>query len=144
MNKLLAGLLIAAIGAGAFFFLRYKKSETHASFQKELLIGKWKIDSLDVKTKDSSAYLMAVISAIDSNFSRYHYDFRTDGNVLKSVMDAAKADTSHYEWSGKNELVWKENPNDSTSEIFVVTKLNSDSLLLQSKDSAVVFFSKLK
>jgi hypothetical protein len=144
MNKLLAGLLIAAIGAGAFFFLRNKKSETNALFQKDLLIGKWKIDSLHVKAKDSSAAFTAVISAPDSNFSRYHYDFRADGNVLTSVMDSAKADTSHYEWSKKNELVWKEHPNDSTSEIFVVAKLNSDSLLLQSMDSAVLFFSRLK
>jgi len=61
----------------------------------------------DVKTRDSSAWHMASITAIDSNFTKYHYDFRIDGNILKSLPDSAKADTSHYEWTKKNELVGK-------------------------------------
>ena len=145
MNKLFIGLLIIAAGAGAFFFLRNKKSGTSKDLQKELLIGKWKLDSLDVKTRDSSAWYMASISAFDSNFNKYHYDFKTDGNVLKSLPDSTKADTSRYEWTKNNELNWKENPKDTTNELFIVTKLNSDSLLLvKSKDSSIFYFSKVK
>lgn len=141
--KLFIGLLIIAAGAGAFFFLRNKKSETNNSIQKELLIGQWKLDSIDVKAKDSTGQFVAFIAAIDSKFYKYHYDVRDDGNILRSVADSVTADTSHYQWTKKNELAWKENPNDS-SEVFIVTKLNSDSLLLQSKESAVLFFTKLK
>ena len=141
--KLFIGLLIIAAGAGAFFFLRNKKSETNTSFQKELLIGQWKLDSMDVKAKDSAGQFVAFIAAIDSNFYRYRYDIRENGNILKSLADSGAADTSHYEWIKTNELAWKEKPNDS-SEVFTVTKLNSDSLLLQSKDSTVFYFTKLK
>ena len=52
MNKLFIGLLIIAAGAGVFFFLRNKKSGTSTGLQKELLVGKWKLDSPDVKTRD--------------------------------------------------------------------------------------------
>ena len=88
---------------------------------------------------------MASISAFDSNFNKYHYDFKTDGTVLKSLSDSVNADTSRYEWTKNNELIWKENPNDTTNALFIVTKLNSDSLLLvKSKDSSIFYFSKLK
>jgi hypothetical protein len=140
--KLFIGLLIIAAGAGAFFFLN-KKSETNNSIQKELLIGQWKLDSIDVKAKDSAGQFVAFIAVIDSNFYKYRYDVRDDGNILRSVADSVIADTSHYQWTKKNELAWKEKPNDS-SEVFTVAKLNSDSLLLQSKDSAVFFFTKWK
>jgi hypothetical protein len=142
MKKLIIGLLVIAAGAGTFYFLQNKKTED--TIQKELLTGQWTLSSLDVKTKDSSAYLIAAIAAIDSNFTKYHYDFRKDGNVLKSLSDSAKADSSHYEWTKKNELAWKENPKDSISEVFTVTKLTTDSLLLLSKDSATFVFTKLK
>jgi hypothetical protein len=141
--KLFIGLFIIAAGAGAFFFLRNKKSETNSSFQKELLIGQWKLDSIDVKAQDSAGQFVAFVAVIDSNFYKYRYEVRDDGNILKSVEDSVAADTSYYEWTKKNELAWKENPNDS-SEVFIVTKLSSDSLLLQSKGSAVFFFTKLK
>ena len=142
MKKVLTGLLIIAAGAGIFYFLQKKKNET--PIEKELLVGKWKLNSLDVKTKDSSAYYLATITTIDSNFTKYHYDFREDGNVFTSLPDAAKVDTSRYEWAKKNILTWKENPRDSTSEVFTVTKLTNDSLLLLSRDSATFVFSRLK
>ena len=145
MKKLFIGLLVIAAGAGIFFFLQNKKSEDSNTFQKELVVGKWKLNSLDVKTKDSSAYYLSLISAIDSNFTKYRYDFKADGNVLKSLSDSVKADSSHYQWTKKNELTWKENATDSSaSEIFTVTKLTTDSLLLLSKDSAIFVFTKWK
>jgi uncharacterized protein HemX len=142
MKKVFIGLLIVAAGAGAFYFLQKKKAEN--TIEKELLTGKWTLNSLDVKTKDSSAYFLSLISAIDSNFTKYRYDFKADGNVLKSLTDSVKADSSHYEWTKKNELVWKENARDSTSEVFTVTRLTNDSLLLLSKDSTTFVFAKLK
>jgi hypothetical protein len=142
MKKLFIGLLIVAAGAGIFYFLQKKKTET--TIENELLVGEWKLNSLDAKTKDSSAYYLATIAAIDSNFSKYRYDFRKDGNVFTSLPDAAKVDTSRYEWAKKNILTLKGNPPDSTSEVFTVMKLTHDSLLLLSKDSAMFVFSRLK
>ncbi len=127
MNKLFIGLLIVAAGAGAFFFLRKKKNATTNDIKKEWIVGKWKADA-----------------GKDSAFSSYRYDFLKDGNIVRSLTDSAKAGTSHYEWNKNNELVWKENASDSTGKIFAVLKLTQDSLQVQSKDSIVILFTKLK
>jgi hypothetical protein len=128
MNKLFIGLLIVAAGAGVFFFLRKQKNtSTNNDIKKEWIIGKWKADA-----------------GKDSVFSNYNYDFLKDGDILRSLNDSAKADTSHYEWNKANELVWKENAGDSTGKIFAVLKLTQDSLQVQSKDSVTVLFIKLK
>jgi hypothetical protein len=128
MNKLFIGLLIVAAGAGAFFLLRKKKNTTTINdIKKEWIVGKWKADACK-----------------DSAFSSYSYDFLKDGNIIWSLNDSAKADTSHYEWNKANELVWKEKTSDSTGKIFSVVKLTQDSLQVQSKDSVSILFTKAK
>lgn len=130
MNKLLIGLLIVAAGAGTFLLLRKKKSTTGTnSLNKEWVIGKWKTDAQPGN---------------DSSFSKYSYDFLKDGNILRSLNDSTKADTSHYEWSKNNELIWKEKATDSTDKVYAVVKLTADSLQVQSKDSATILFTKMK
>ena len=128
MKKLFIGLLIVAAGAGVFFLLRKKKNTTIANaINKEWIIGKWKASA----EKDSA-------------FSQYSYDFMKDGNIVRSLNDSAKADTSRYEWNKKNELVWKETATDSVGKVFAVVKLTSDSLQVQSKDSSTILFTKVK
>lgn len=128
MNKLFIGLLIVAAGAGVYFFvLKKKKSTTTDPINKEWVIGKWKANA-----------------ANDSAFSQYRYDFLKDGNIVRSLNDSAKADTSHYEWSKNNELVWKETAADSVGKVFAVVKLTQDSLQVQAKDSSVILFTKMK
>ena len=128
MNKLFIGLLIVAAGAGVFFLLRKKKNATTThDIQKEWIIGKWKADA-----------------GKDSVLSSYSYDFLKDGNIVRSLNDSAKADTSHYEWGKNNELVWKEKLSDSTGKILSVLKLTQDSLQLQAADSSIVLFIKVK
>ena len=127
MNKLFIGLLIVAAGAGTFFFLRKKNNTTTNNIKKEWIVGKWKADA-----------------GKDSAFSSYNYDFLKDGNILRSLNDSVKADTSHYEWNKNNELIWKENASDSTGKIFSVLKLTKDSLQVRSKDSAGILFIKVK
>jgi len=128
MNKLFIGLLIVAAGAGVFFVLRKKKnSSTTTKINKEWIIGKWNADA-----------------GKDSAFSLYSYDFLKDGNIVRSLNDSAKADTAHYEWNKKNELLWKEKAGDSTGKVFSVVKLTQDSLQVQSQDSATILFIKAK
>ena len=128
MNKLFIGLLIIAAGAGTFFLIRKKNNTTTTNdIKKEWIVGKWKADA-----------------GKDSVFSSYNYDFLKDGNILRSLTDSVKADTSHYEWNRTNELVWKEKVSDSTGKIFAVLKLTQDSLQVRSKDSATILFTKLK
>jgi hypothetical protein len=38
------------------------------------------------------------------------------GNIIRSLNDSAKADTSHYEWNKDNALIWKEHASDSTGK----------------------------
>jgi hypothetical protein len=110
-----------------------------------LLVGKWKIDSLYVASKDSASdFIAGIISSTDSAFRQYKFDFQKDGRFLQTANDPVKADTSYYEWGRKNELLIRESAKDSTGEIYSVSKLNMDSLILQSKDSTVFVLTKLK
>ena len=131
MKKLFIGLLVVAAGGAAFFYFNQKSGNKPAqdSLNKELIIGKWKTDA---------------VPANDSGFYKYSYSFQKEGIVFRSLSDSVKADTTHYEWSKANELVWKENASDSTGKIYSVVKLTQDSLQVQSKDSSTVLFIKVK
>ena len=131
MKKLFIGLLVVAAGAGAYFYFNQKSGDKpeQPSFNKELIIGTWKTDA---------------VMANDSGFNKYSYNFQKEGTVLRSLNDSVKADTTHYEWSKANELVWKENASDSKGKTYSVIKLTQDSLQVQSKDSVTVLFTKAK
>jgi hypothetical protein len=145
MKKIFIGLLIIAAGAGAYYFLQTKKPITENKIQKELLVGKWKMDTLSVHSRDSSMSLaIALAGALDSNFYANHYDFRADGHILQSRQDSATADTSYYEWNTKDELLIKESAIDSTAETFTISALNNDSLIMLSNDSSRLVFTRLK
>jgi len=129
MNKLIIGLLVVAAGTGVFFLLRKKKDPAANSINKGWIVGKWKTGA---------------VMANDTNFSKYSFDFQENGNVIRSLNDSVKADTSHYEWNKANELVWKEKAADSTGKIYTVLKLTADSLQVRATDSSTVLFTKLK
>ena len=128
MNKLIIGLLVVAAGTGIYFLFLQKKVQT-VSINKEMIVGTWQ--SADGMPNDS-------------NFSKYRFDFQKDGNVVRSLNDSAKADTSHYTWNKANQLVWKEKAIDSTGKIYQVTKLTRDSLQFQATDSSTILFTKRK
>ena len=135
MNKLIIGLLVVAAGAGIFLLLRKKNETTTAnSINKDWIVGKWNPIAIG---SDSTL-------ANDSNFSKYRFEFQKDGNVVRSINDSVKADTTHYEWNKNNELVWKEKANDSTGKVYVVTNLTQDSLQIMATDSSTILFTKLK
>ena len=82
--------------------------------------------------------------ANDSNFSKYQFDFQKEGNVVRSLNDSVKIDTSYYVWNNDHELLWKEKASDSTGKIYVVSMLTTDSLQVQARDSTIILFTKVK
>lgn len=144
MKILLAVLLVAAIGVSAYFYFSKKQEHFSANIQQELIIGKWKIDSLDVsRTTDSSANLIGIIlAASDSNLHRYEYDFRKDGSIYET-LNGTPRDTSHYEFAANKLLsIWSNR--DTTKTNWTINKLDSLALVIQEKDSTVFSFFKLK
>jgi hypothetical protein len=145
MKKVFIGLLIIAAGAVAYYLLQKKKPETDKPVDKELLTGKWKLNPFSFCPKDSgSKFIKRIIPLKDSAFQTSRYDFQKGGTLVQAISDSFKADTSYYEWGKKNELLIKGSIKDSTGEIYSVNKLNTDSLILQSKDSAIFVLTKLK
>jgi len=128
MKKLFIGLLVVAAGTGVFFLLNKKKNtEAITSLNKELIIGKWKTDA---------------VIANDSAFNKLHYNFEKEGLLI--ISDSTEADSTHYEWSKTNDLVWKDKATDSSGKTYSVLKLTADSLRVQSPDSTTILFTKVK
>ena len=144
MNKLLIVLLVAAIGAGTFYFLQKKKTVTSSNdIEKELIIGQWKIDSMKTNDDPATSFMVGIMALVDSNALNYQYQFTKEGTILRSLKDSIFADTSRYEWKEK-QLVWKEDVTDSVGTTFSVLTLNKDSLLVRDMDSTQVLFLKIK
>jgi hypothetical protein len=144
MKKIFIGLLVIAAGAGAYYFLQNKRPASKNQLQKELLIGKWKMDTLSGHPSDSALdATLALIVELDSNLYDYHYDFLADGHILQSLDDTVTTDTSYYEWKG-NELLIKQGTKNATAETFTISALNKDSLVMLSNDSASLAFTRLK
>lgn len=137
-----AVLLIAAVGAGVYFlFLNKKKTEiTGSEIQKELIVGKWKLDSLS-QTKGDAKLFAGLDTMIKSNFVNYAYQFQQDGKVLRLFKDSVQKNDSRFEWTKDDQLLFKQEA-DSIETSFTVSKLSKDSLILQSKDRTTAFFSK--
>ena len=124
MKKLIIGLLVVAAGGATFFLLSQKREPGNiATINKELIIGKWK-----------PAMPQPVADATQPH---YQYEFQKDGIALRSLNDTVKADTTHYRWNAKNELVIRENTSDTTGKTFTVVQLTGDSLQLQAEKNAV-------
>ncbi|HEX7844842.1 MAG TPA: hypothetical protein VF476_03515 [Chitinophagaceae bacterium] len=144
MKILFIVLLVAAIGAGAFFYLQKNKTTTGNDIKKEWIVGKWKIDKFIPGSDSTANFMVGIIGLIDSNALRYHYDFTNEGNVLRSLGDSVTKDSSRYEWTKEKQLIWKEDAADSTGTKFSVLTLNKDSLLIRDADSVQVLFLKAR
>jgi hypothetical protein len=143
MKKLFIGLLIIAAGAAIFLMLQNKdKTITGNNFQKEQIIGKWKLDSL-WSLKDSNTHFIKGL--FDPKLKEYHqYEFKKDGSIFQFADDSLTQDSSRYEWTKENQLGWKEYLADTSVEVFNISLLDKDSMKLQSKDSSVLLFTKVK
>jgi hypothetical protein len=81
---------------------------------------------------------------IEPDLMKYHYEFKKDGSISVSLGDSLTKDSSRYEWNKKDQLIWKEYPTDTTGEVFNVSIPHKDSLVVQSQDSSVLLFTKVK
>jgi hypothetical protein len=147
MKKIIIGLLLLAVSGGAvYYFLTKKQAVTNTvSLNKDLLIGKWKLDTLDEKSKKTIYELKTgIIAALDSNILIYEYDIQKDGKVFIALPGKTGADTTFYEWAEGNQLHWMQNDSAKTKDVFSVTKLDSNAFSLQMKDSSLFSFIKLK
>jgi hypothetical protein len=137
MKNLFIVLLIAAIGAGAYLYFS-KRQNDHVN-SKELIVGKWKIDSIKSRPDDSI-----------SDFDRIEiaqndiYSFDSAGLILKQSNNPKKTDTGFYKWTKKDELIWSRIKNDSIIKPFRVLRLDLTTLILQSNDNGSVVCRKLK
>jgi len=143
MKKVFIGLLIVAAGAAAIFFLRKKQTTiSKSNLQKEWIIGKWKLDSIHLSKDSNDKFTSGIIGIVAPDLMKYRYEFKTNGAIV--LVDSLTKDSSNYEWNKKDQLVWKEHPADTSGEIFNVSIPHKDSLTLQSTDSVVLLFTKVK
>lgn len=146
MKKIiLAVILLAAAGGGTYYLLKKQKTST-ATINKELTTGKWKIDSLVPVNDSSSTNFALLLFAMDSNSRKLVYDFQPDGKVIVSnpADSNAKKDTTSFRWGKDKEIFWKERITDTATERMTVVKLDKEDFVLQSKDSILIYFRKMK
>jgi hypothetical protein len=137
MKTIFIVLLLAALGAGAYFyFTQQQKSSTDP---KILIAGKWKIDSVNLShTRDSSLALAFVAS--DS--SLHKYQFEIDKGLIIQSLDGKTEDTSHYEFADDRQLlIWSKT--DTAKTKWTIKKLDSLNMVVQDKDSTVFSFKKI-
>ena len=143
MKKVFIVLLIAAIGAGVYYYYTRKSKPLAQKNFKELIVGKWKIDSLDIsRSKDSSLNVIAlVLIAGDSNLHRYEFEFEKNGLITEG-LDGKSGDTSYYVFETDNELLaWAKD--DTAKTKWTIDKLDTANLIMRSRDSTIFFFRRI-
>jgi len=147
MKKIiLAVILMAAAGGITYYRLKKKEQTQIVTINKDLVLGKWKIDSL-VPQKDSTKDGLALLLfAIDSAARDLVYDFQADGKVLVSQSSdpATKKDTSSFSWGKDKEFLWKEKITDPTADTMTVIKLDKKDFVVKSSDSTLIYLKKAK
>jgi hypothetical protein len=140
MKNLFIVLLIAAIGAGVYLYFG-KKQKRHV-VSKELIVGKWAIDSLKgLFTNSPNSQNRSLISAIDSNLKKIEFEFRNDSMVFQ-IFDEKILDTSHYSFANdKTILMWRNA--DTAKEKFRISTLDSSKLSFRDNDSVIFYFRRI-
>lgn len=145
MKKILFGLLLVAAAAVIFYFFYFKKTSGQLTAQQtpaEMIIGKWKIDSLEsLNAKDSTLNTFTIMfSNRDSNLHHYELDFAKEGIVIQ-CLNEKPVDTNQYRLSDSTNLVtWR----GADTTRWSITNLDSSSLVFQSNDSVVYYLKKVK
>ena len=144
MKKVFIGLLIMAAGAALFFLLKKQNQAVKRHIQKDLLVGKWKPDSLNRPNNSKLICLTGSTGMIDSNRMKYEYEFTEEGSVGLWLKDSLTKDITRYEWTDEDQLAFKEIQAGKATEVFNVSELCKDSLLLTSRDSITLLFTRAR
>ena len=137
MNKLFIGLLILAAGAGVFFFLRKQNQKETIMFNKEWMVGKWKLDSIVHKDPAKNHNLIP-----DADLKSFQYNFIGDSSLLQITGDSGSVVRLHYQWKNENKLMVTDNVTDTVGDVFTITQLTNDKMIVLSADSMLLFFMK--
>jgi hypothetical protein len=142
-KTLLIALPLAVTGFLCFYLLNScGNHDAAATIDKTELTGTWKLEKV-TGPKDSADFSLAkLLTANDSEAFRYRYDFNKEGLIQISLPDSVKKDTVYYQWQNEKQLGYKDNEKDSVSDVFTVNVLTKDSMILQTKDSSLMIFSK--
>ena len=143
MKKLFIGLLVVGAAAtGIFLFLDQKNKPAKAPhFKHEMIVGSWRLDSLDFKDSAGGANVLALL---DSNLLKYQYRFTTDSTLFISLPDSATADSSRYVLNNDNQLIVFQDTKGVFTDSLKINLLSKDSLVASDKDSTILFFTKTK
>jgi hypothetical protein len=133
MKSLFIVLLLAAIGVGVYFYFS-QKQKSSSSNRKELILGRWKVDSIVNGNSDTSMHTGRFFSALDSSFKNYEVDFQNEGLIFQTHNGEMK-DTSHYEFDDHGNLLSWSN-NDSVKTKWNIERLGSLTLILKDRDGA--------
>ena len=139
MKILFIVLLIAAIGAGVYLY--FSTRQNHHVVSKELIVGKWAIDSVKGLIHSPVSQNRPLLDSIDSNLRKGEFEFRND-SVAFQIFDKKIIDTSHYSLANdKTILMWR---NAGTSkERFTIVTLDSSRLSFRDNDSAIFYFRRI-
>lgn len=138
MKTIFIVLLVAALGGVAYLY--FSKKQNSSTDPKELIAGRWKIDSVNLShTRDSSLALALLVS--DSNLHNYQFEMNKKGLIIQTLHGKTE-DTSHYELTAdKQLLVWSKN--DTIKTKWAINKLDSVNMVVQDKDSTVFSFKRI-
>lgn len=139
MKKVFIVLFIAAVGVGVYFYFS-KKQKISSVNSSELIVGKWKVDSLVFK-KDTSIAGNLFSHLFDSSLNKYEVEFRKDSLILKTYEGRVE-DTSRYQFSNDTTL-FISSINDGDKEMWNITRLDSSVMIARDKDSAAFYFKRI-
>lgn len=141
MRTIIIVLLLAAAGAGAYFYFS-KKSNHVVPTSKELIVGQWEMDSVDVsKSKDSNSLFLAFFMQRDSTGHRSKVEFSKEGKLLVNP-GSTHVDTNFFKVETDSSLlVWSSG--DSVKSKWNIKTLDSSRLVVRDQDSMIISLKKI-
>jgi hypothetical protein len=144
MKQMFIVLLIAAVGAGIYFYFNQRipaKTPQQAEY-RDLIVGAWSFDSLSAGSTPTSSWEKAILYFADSTLRSHQLEFKSD-SVLFTSAGGKIQDTAHFEFAEDKELFTWSN-SDTTKEKFNIVKLDSASLIIKDASNAVFYFQRIK
>ncbi|HYF29967.1 MAG TPA: lipocalin family protein [Chitinophagaceae bacterium] len=138
MKKRFTGLLVAAAITGLVF------SCGPGNTNKQLLVGTWYMDSIDISKSTDSSLLIVILAGMSLNLDTDSVYFRFDSNGwVTNISDSEnQSDSGRYEWESNNTIFVSEK--DSTRDRWTIQQLTRDKLVLITQDSIFFHMNRLK